>query len=152
MTKFELFKFIHVLAAIVWVGGAITSGIFGARLKNADPGHRLGYAKDMRFVAQFVFLPSALIAYVFGSLMVEEAAPLYDYEQTWITIGTIGIAVAFLTAATFLIPQIRKAIRLMESGDGPAAGAVIGRVTIVSRVVMLILVTVVWAMVTKPGL
>ena len=152
MTKVELYKFIHVLAATVWVGGAATSQVVALRLKNADPAHRLGFAKDMRFVSQWIFLPAALIAYVFGSLQVEEHFPVYDYDQLWIGIGTIGLAVSFLLGATFLIPQIRKAIRLMESGQGPAAGAAIRRVTIGSRIVVLILFVVVWAMIAKPGL
>jgi uncharacterized membrane protein len=151
MTTFETFKLIHVLAAMVWVGGAVTSQVFAARLKEADPAHRLGYARSMRFVSQWVFLPAAVVVYVFGSLAVEEFVP-YDYDQAWIGIGTIGILLSFLTAASFLVPQIRKAVRLMEAGQGPEAGAVIGRISIVSRIVVLILLVVVWAMVTKPGL
>lgn len=151
MTKVELYKFIHVLAATIWVGGAATSQVVALRLKHADPGHRLGFARDMRFVAQWIFLPSALIAYVFGSLMVEEF-PAYDYDQAWIGIGTAGLAFSFILAATFLVPQIRKAVRLMETGQGPAAGKAIRRVTLGSRLVVLVLFVVVWAMVTKPGL
>jgi putative copper export protein len=152
MDTFEVFKLIHVVFAMIWVGGSVLVGIFGFRLQNASPEHRLGFARDMRFVSTWVFLPSAVIVYLAGSLAVEEVRPLFDYEQTWIGIGTIGVLVAFLTGATFLAPQIRKAVKLMEAGQGPQAGAVIRRVTIVSRVIIVILLVVVWAMVTKPGL
>ena len=151
MTKFELFKFIHVVAAIVWLGGAIASQLVALRLKNAEPAHRLGYARTMRFVSTWIFLPAALIGYTMGELMIEEA-PAFNHEQAWITIGTIGLFVSFLTAATFMVPQIRKAVRLMEAGKGPEAGAVIRRVAIAARFVILIFLVVVWAMVTKPGL
>ena len=85
MSKFELYKFVHVIAATVWVGGAITAQLIGLRLKNAEPAHRLGFARDMRFVSQWIFLPAALIAYGFGSLMIEES-PNFGYEQAWVTI------------------------------------------------------------------
>lgn len=151
MSAFEGYKFVHVLAAIVWVGGAIAAQIMALRLKHAEPAHRLGFARDMRFVAQFMFLPAALIGYLTGELMIAEVAA-FDHEQAWISIGTIGFGVSFLIAAAFLVPQIRKAVRLMEGGQGPAAGAVIGRVSVVARIVIVILLVVVWAMVTKPGL
>jgi putative copper export protein len=151
MTKFEFYKFVHVVAAIIWVGGAIASQLVALRLKNAAPAHRLGFARTMRFVATWIFLPAALVGYLMGELMIEEA-PAFDHEQAWITIGTIGLFVSFLTAATFMVPQIRKAVRLMEAGKGPEAGAVIGRVSIAARIVIVIFLVVVWAMVAKPGL
>ncbi len=152
MEAFEVFKLIHIVFAMVWVGGAFLVGVMGFRLKNASPEHRLGFARDMRFISQWVFLPSAVIVYLAGSLALEEVRPLFDYDQTWISIGTLGVLIAFLTAATFLVPQIRKAVRLMEAGQGPEAGAVIRKITIVSRVVIVLLLVVVWAMVAKPGL
>lgn len=151
MTELEFYKFVHVLAAIVWVGGATLAQLFAVRMAKADPAHRLGFARDMRFVSQWIFLPSALVAFVFGSLMVERSAA-FDYEQAWIAIGLLGLFTAFVAAAAFLVPQIRKAIALMEAGRGPAAGAVIRRVSIVGRLVVVVLFVVVWAMVTKPGI
>jgi uncharacterized membrane protein len=151
MTKVELYTFVHVLSAIVWVGGAATSQLIALRLKRAEPAHRLGFARDMRFVSTWIFLPSALVAFFFGSLLVEEV-PAFGYDQAWLAIGNGGLGLAFLIAAGFLVPQIRKAVRLMESGDGAAAGAVMRRVGIVARIVVLVLFVVVWAMVAKPGL
>ena len=152
MEAFEVFKFIHMVFVMVWFGGGVLIGVLGARLKNAGPEHRLGFARDMRFVSSWIFLPSAVIVYLAGSLAVEEVRPLFDYDQTWIAIGTFGLLAAFVTGAAFLVPQVRKAVRLMEAGDGPGAGAVVGRITIVSRLVLLLLLVVIWAMVTKPGL
>lgn len=151
MSQVELYKFVHVVAAIVWVGGSITAQILALRLKAADPGHRLGFARDMRFVSQWIFLPAALIAFLFGSLMVEEV-DAFDYDQAWLIIGNAGLIIAFLTAAAFLVPQTRKVVRLMEAGRGPEAGTVIGRVSIVGRILVVVLIVVVWAMVAKPGL
>lgn len=151
MSKAELYTFIHVLAATVWAGGAATSQVVALRLKKAEPGHRLGFSRDMRFVAQWIFIPSAVIALLTGALLVEET-PAFGYDQAWLIIGNAGLAVALLIAAAYLLPNIRKAIRLMESGQGEAAGAVSRRVAIGARIVVLILVVTVWAMVTKPGL
>lgn len=151
MTELELYKFLHVLFAMVWVGGAALAAIIGLRMKQAAPGHRAGFARDMRFLGQWVFLPSALLTYLFGSLQVEEN-PGFGYEQTWIVIATACLGLVVLAAVTFTIPQVRKAVRLMEAGDGPGAGAAVRRVTMASRGMLVILLVAVWAMIFKPGL
>lgn len=151
MSKFEFYKFVHVVAATVWVGGSVAAQVIAWRLKSAEPAHRLGFARDMRFVSQWIFLPAALLAYLFGELMLSVSSS-FDHEQAWVTIGTAGFGITFLTAAAFLVPQTRKAIRLMESGQGPEAGRVMGRVATVARLLVVILIVVVWAMVAKPGL
>jgi uncharacterized membrane protein len=151
METFEVWKLVHVLAAMTWVGGAILAQVFALRLGNAAPEHRVRFAKDMAFVTTWVFLPASVVVFLAGSLALEEA-PGIDYDQTWIVIGLLGVLAGFIFIVTFAIPQTRKAIRLIEAGEGPAAGPVIGRVAMAGRVILVILLVVVWAMVVKPGL
>jgi uncharacterized membrane protein len=151
MEAFEVWKFIHILAAMTWVGGAVMAQVFAYRLKTAAPEHRLRFAKDMGFVTTWVFLPASIVIYLAGSLAVEEVRPAFDYDQAWIGIGTIGVILGFLFIVTFAIPQTRKAIRMIEAGEGPAAAPMIRRVSLSARVILVILLVVVWAMVVKPG-
>jgi uncharacterized membrane protein len=151
VTLFDWLKLIHVLAAIVWLGGALVTGVLVLRLKLAEPGHRLGFARDLAFVGERVYAPAAVVSLVFGVWMVLDR-DAYEFSQAWILIGLIGLLVTAALATGFMIPQTKKAIGYMESGNGPAAGAVIRKVGVVSRLATLILLVALWAMVFKPGL
>ena len=150
MTKFEVFKFLHVTAAIIWVGGAILGAFFTERAKKAEPAHRLGIVRDMEFVSRRMFAPAAMAALLFGVLMVLEA-DVIDFDQTWIILGSGGIVVSTILGLGYLGPQAKKLAAELAAGDAAAGG----RLTAISRVAQLdlfVLLVVVWAMVAKPGL
>jgi len=151
VTLFDTLKLIHVLAGIVWLGGGIMTQVLALRMKTAEPPHRLGFARDMVYAGQRVFLPAAAVSLVFGVWMVLDAEA-FEFSQAWILIGLIGLAITASVAAAFIIPQTKKAVSLIESGNGPTAGAIIGKVTRYVRINLLILAVVAWAMVFKPGL
>ncbi|HSM01509.1 MAG TPA: DUF2269 family protein [Acidimicrobiia bacterium] len=146
---FETYKFIHVLAAIVWVGGSIMAQFFAARLSSAEPPHRLGFARDLRFASTRVLVPSGIIVFFAGSLMIEEGVG-FEYADTFVAIGLLAVFVSLGIAIGFLIPATKRAINLMTSGQGPAAGVLIKKVTWTARFVILVMLVAVWAMVVKP--
>jgi uncharacterized membrane protein len=148
VTLFEWLKWIHVLAAIVWLGGALITQLYVLRLKTAEPAHRLGFARDLLFAGQWVYVPAATVSLVFGVWMVLDRSA-FTFEQTWII---IGLAAAAGIATGFIIPQTRRAIAFMEAGQGPQAGATIKKVGIAARLGTVILLVVLWDMVFKPGL
>lgn len=151
MGLYDTLNLVHVLASIVWLGGALVTQAYIIRMKTAEPGHRLGFARDVAFVGQWIYTPAALVVLVLGFWMVVDR-DAYDFSQAWILIGLLGLIAAVGLANAVIIPQTRKAIGLMEAGNGPAAGAVIRTVGMVSRLTTAILVVAVWAMVFKPGL
>ena len=145
---FETYKFLHVLAAIVWVGGSIMAQFYAARLASAEPPHRLGFARDLRFASTRVLVPSGFVVLLAGSLMIGEGVG--DWDDTFVVIGLTAVGVSLATALGFLVPATSRAIRLMTSGQGPAAGALIRKVTWTARFVILVMLVAVWAMVVKP--
>jgi uncharacterized membrane protein len=147
---FETYKFIHVLAALIWVGGSIMAQFFAARLSSADPAHRLGFAHDLRFASTRILVPAGIVVLLAGSLMVEANAG-FEYEDPFIAIGFLAVIVSLATALAFLIPATGRAIKLMKSGQGPAAGALIRKVALTARFVIVVMLVAVWAMVVKPG-
>lgn len=146
---FEAYKLIHVLAALIWVGGSIMAQFFAARLSSAEPAHRLGFARDLRFASTRIFVPSAIVVFLAGSLMIEEGLG-FEYADPFVVIGLITVAVSLATALGFLIPATSRAIKLMTSGQGPAAGALIRKIAWTARFVILLMLIAVWAMVVKP--
>lgn len=152
MTAFEFAKFLHVLAAVVWVGGAFLIVATGFRMGSADPAHRIGFARDAVFLGRWVFLPAILVALGAGIWMVIDADPAFTFSQGWITVGLSALVVSGGIGTGFIIPQTRAAIGLAESGDGPGAAAVMRRVAIAGRINLAVLLVAVWTMVVKPGL
>ncbi len=150
MSKHELFKFFHVTAVIIWVGGGVLGTIFTERAKKAEPAHKLGIVRDMEFVARSVFAPASMVALLFGILMVLEADAL-EFQQAWISIGIGGLVVSMILGMGYLAPQAKKLISELVAED-PAAE---GRLNAISRVALadlVILLAVVGVMIVKPGL
>lgn len=150
MTLSETYKLIHILAAIVWVGGGTLMLIFTWRSLAADREHRLGYARDVKVLSNRVFAPASMVALLFGLLMVFEI-DAFELSQAWILIGIIGLAASVVLGIAFFGPQTNRLVSEIEQNDPKAEGR-LGLIAKVSVLDMTILYVVVWAMVFKPGL
>jgi uncharacterized membrane protein len=143
--------FIHIAAAMVWVGGGFVAAVIATRMKTADPAHRLGFARLMRWASMGLFMPAALVVLAAGVWMVLDSN-VYGFDQAWISIGLGVIAITAVMGPFFFKPTTERGIAAMEAGDGPAAGAAMRRLGLGSRALLVLEFVVVWAMIVKPGL
>lgn len=148
MTLFETLKFLHVIAAIVWLGGGILQTILVWRVRRADHSHRLGLARDMKALGDKMFGAATLAVLLFGVWMVLER-PAFAFGDTWIVIGLVGILISGAIGGVFFAPQGKVLLGKLESGE--AADAVLRNISRVALIDQAILLVVVWAMVAKPG-
>src|SRR4051794_4228187 len=64
---YSTWKSLHVLMAIVWIGGALMIQLFAFRvLKENDPGRMAAFTRDVEFLGMRTFVPSSLILVVLG--------------------------------------------------------------------------------------
>ena len=150
METFEIYKFLHVTMAIIWVGGGIFSTILVHRARTASEAHRLGIVTDMESVSNRVFAPAAVLTLLFGVLMVLDADAI-EFSQTWIIIGLSAIGVSIVLGTGILGPQSGKLMSELKAGDAAALDR-LRRISLVGYVDLVVLLIAVWAMVTKPGL
>ena len=147
-----MLKTIHVLFAVIWVGGAATTQILATRLSTAnEPARMAAFAKDIEFVGTRVFMPSSIVVLGAGIWMVATSG--WNFTDLWIILGLVGIAFSAIVGAAFLGPESGRIGRLIES-RGPEDGEVVARmkrIFTVSRVELVILLLVVINMVVKPG-
>lgn len=149
---YETLKFIHVLMAIVWVGGGVLIQLLALRaVRSKEPGRLAAFSGDAEWVGLRVFMPASLLALVTGIWAAADAD--IDFGQAWISIGFLGVLVSFFVGMGFLGPESGRIKALVQDRgpDDPAVRQRVRRIMAVSRIELLVLVVVVWAMVAKPG-
>jgi hypothetical protein len=150
VSTYQWYLMVHILMAVVWVGGAHMIQLFSARiLKGGDPVRLAAFAKDASWIGSHIFAPASLILLIFGFLLVEEADIGYPF---WIIFGLAVFAFSFFSGALFLGPESGRIGKLIEE-RGASDGEVqrrIKRILVYSRFELLLLVLVVVDMAIKP--
>jgi hypothetical protein len=144
--------FIHIFAAIIWVGGAFTFQLRIAELRKAnDTAGFLQLGQDAERIGQRVFMPASIVVLLAGIAMVWYS-PAYSFKL-WIALALVGIVATSLVGALYLGPQGGKFAKLaQERGvEDPGVVAARDRLILVSRIDYAVLVLIVLDMVFKPG-
>ena len=153
MSYYEVLLFGHVLAAMVWVGGDLMIQMFYLRARVAGPEAIAQFAKDVEWIGLRVLNVASLLVVVFGVLLVIEV-DAYAFSQLWISAALAMFAVSAITGAGFLGPESGRIAKLSEE-RGPTDPDVqrrIGRILLISRIELVLLILIVLDMVVKPGL
>jgi uncharacterized membrane protein len=151
VTSYEVWKTIHVLAAVVWVGGALMLNILAElALRSPLPGRKAEFARHAERVGLRLFAPTGLILVIVGFVLVHQGD--WGYEP-WIVVALVAYALSFLTGLLFIGPESGRIGKLIETeGDAsPAVVARISRIFLISRIELVILFLIVVDMVIKPG-
>ena len=140
---------IHILCAVIWVGGAFTTQMHAIRAQRGGAVPIAAFARDSEFVGMRVFLPASLILLATGIWLISRDVFTLDQWNVW---GLIVIGLSIVTGAGFLGPESGRIGQLMtERGpDDPEAVRRLDRLFLVSRVELLLLISVVLVMALKP--
>ena len=151
MTSYELWLFLHISAAIVWIGGGFVGQVFGVLAKRSgDPARSAGFGQDMAFVALKVFLPASLVLVATGALLTTDGN--WSWTEPFVLIGLLGWIAAAGLAFSYITPQMgRLGAQIAAEGPSPELGAKIDRLVLLGRLLLLALFVVVLVMVVKPG-
>jgi uncharacterized membrane protein len=146
-----VFKTIHVLAAIIWLGGGAMITLLAWRAQRArDTPQLLQIGKQAEWLSTRVFVPASLTVFVMGVILMHKAG--FGYDHFWTLFGVIAWAVSFVVGAAFLGPQTGKLAKLMET-RGPEDPAVASRLDViinVARADVVLVLLVAADMVAKP--
>ena len=152
LTVFSALKFLHVVAAIIWVGGVITTTLLNLRLaRTRDTAAMAALSNVGVFVGQWVFGPAAVLTLLAGIATALTAG--FPMRSLWIIWGFAAILLSILLGAT-LIRNTTGRIATLASGsnsDGAQLAALQGRLSMLNALNILLLLSAVWAMVAKPG-
>ncbi len=153
MNLYTTLVFVHVLMAIVWVGGVLVTQVYVVLASRAeDPTRRTRLFGDISWIGLHVFTPAAFVLVVAGVSMVL-LSDAWAFSQTWIWVSLSVYVLSLGVGVTFIGPENGRIAALAEQ-RGPTDPEVVrrsARLLTVFRSEALLLIIVVWMMVAKPG-
>jgi len=149
---YNTLKFFHVLAAITWVGSSIYAQVLATKVMGEnDAEHLVRTAKDVADLGKRLITPAAIAVLVLGIWIVAVSA--WNFTDTWVLLGLLGIGLTIATGAGFIGPESERIAKLGEerTPTDPELQRRIRRIFTVSRIDLVVLILVVADMVFKPG-
>jgi len=151
-TLYDWLLFLHVLAAMVWLGGLVTLTAFGIRtLRSGQPDAVGRFVGSLPVIGPIVLAPASLSVVGFGIWLVLDT-DAWDFGQTWVWLALVLFGGAFVIGAAFLSRAAIGAQRAVDAGDDDGAARQLRRWAVGSGTIVLLLVVAAWDMVFKPGL
>lgn len=148
---YATWKALHVLMAIVWIGGALMIQLFAFRiLKEREPRRIAEFTKDVELIGMRTFIPASLILVVLGFVLMHEAHWAWRF---WAIFALVIWALSFLSGAFYLGPESGRIGKLIDERGGVDAEIQrrIERILFHSRVEVVLIALVAMDMVLKPG-
>jgi uncharacterized membrane protein len=149
---YALFKFVHIVAVVVWIGGLLTIGVLNARFARRENTAALAaMARHSRFIATSVSGPAAGIALIAGVAMMTVAGLGFELWLVW---GMTVMALSMTLGGTLLRRAgAELSERLPTSAPGDARiGALERRLATASALNIALLLSAIAMMVFKPTL
>jgi uncharacterized membrane protein len=145
------FKTVHVLAAVLWVGGGTLLTVLAITAeRDLDPARLLGVARQAEWAAR-IFIPSSFTVLAMGIAMTMNGD--LDWGQFWLVFGLIAWAISTAIGVGFLTPRIKQLNELIqERGErDPAVQAAVQPVLLAARIDIALLLLIVIDMTVKPS-
>jgi uncharacterized membrane protein len=148
---YQVLLYVHVVCAVIWVGGAFFSQVLALRVeRSTDPADLPKFGRNMEFLGLRVFLPAAILLFLAGAVMV---AQQWGFGQTWVAVSMGLWILSVIAGAIYVGPRTKKIAELFEA-EGPtsvAARALLSRIFLVSRLELVSFAIIIALMVFKPG-
>ena len=151
---YDVLLFVHILAAIIWVGGAVMFNVFGTRAaRSGDPQRAAAITRDIEWVGQRIIAPTSLVLLAMGLIMVR-VNDAWTIGQAWIILALVGFGLTFLAGILFFGPESGRIAKGIEErgAEDPDVQRRIRRLIATSRFDLVLLALIVADMVFKPGL
>jgi uncharacterized membrane protein len=149
---YDWLLFAHILAAMVWLGGAVLLSVLAIRVaRDGEPGAVGRVVASLRVIGPLVLAPATIAVVGFGVwLMLDTSA--WDFGQFWIQLGLALYAVALVIGAAHQSRTAIAAERAADLGDYDEARRQLALWSWGYWAIVALPVVETWDMTTKPGL
>ncbi len=151
LSWYNVLKFVHVTAVIVWVGGVVVLGVVGERLAKEPNGAALRVlGAESELFGRSIQGPAVGLALLSGLAMMG----LVRAAHFWMVWGLVALVVSMALDGAVVRRASRQVVELAsaESPDETRLAAVRQRLRVGTWINVLILVSTVFVMVVKPTL
>ena len=149
-TWYLVFKFIHILAAIIAVGANITYGVWGARGR-AEPAHQGFAIKGIQFLDNRIANPAYGVLFLTGLVMVFMGNWGF---QLWVIVAIVLFVAIAVIGFAYFTPLVKRQLALLDAGDtsSPEFERLARRNAMIGPILGLLVVIILVMMVFKPVL
>jgi uncharacterized membrane protein len=148
---YELIKYVHVVCAIIWVGGAFFAQLLALRAsRSSDPSDLPRIGESIGYLGGRVFLPASILLFVAGIILVSQR---WAFSSVWVSVSMALWLVSALVGALYLGPRSAK-VGALFAAEGPTSVAgreTLNKLFLVSRLELVSFAIIVFMMVVKPG-
>jgi uncharacterized membrane protein len=151
-TGYDWLLFGHILAAMVWLGGATLLGAMAiVVLRAGEPEAVARFVGTLRVIGPLVLAPATIGLVALGVWLVLDS-PAWGFGQLWVKLALGIFAAAFVLGAAHQSRAAINAERAVARGDHDAALRQLARWSRGYAAIILLLIAATWDMVFKPGL
>ena len=155
LTWYEWFKTLHVLAAVIWVGGGTTLVVYALlTMRQNDPAEMASFARKAGLIGERFYAPMSFVVLAFGFGLMENSASPWTYDQFFVIFALVGWGISAATGMFFLGPEAKRLGKLMPTRppEDPEIQVRIRRILVISRLDVVLLIAIVLVMTAKPWL
>jgi putative copper export protein len=151
MSRYEILLFLHLTAAIVWVGSNVLLQILATMTERAKDD--VTFAKLFSYSAELapkLFVPAGLLTVLFGIGMVADGP--WSFDMLWLVLALVGFAGAFGVGIAVFKPEAERIAAMIERDGGMTAEstAAARRFVTMTRFDLVVLFVIVFDMAVKP--
>jgi uncharacterized membrane protein len=150
--SYEIYKALHVLAIVIWVGGDVTLTTLGIVFERRRDGETLAaIGKVGAWIGVHVYTPALFAAFAFGVALIEKGG--LGWGTFWIDFALAGWAIASCVGVGFVGPELGR-IDHAAQAHGPDSAEVqrrVRRLFTVFRFDTALLILIVIDMTAKPS-
>jgi uncharacterized membrane protein len=151
MSTYSVLLFVHIVCAVIWVGGAFAIQLLAFLVSRT--GDQLELVRLMHYfelIGSRVFVPVATLLFIAGAAMTLQA---WSFGKTWIAVSVALWVLSAVAGALYLGPRAKRVGDLFNA-EGPssqAGQALMNRLFLVSRLELVSFAVIIALMVFKPG-
>jgi uncharacterized membrane protein len=148
---YAIFRVVHVLVAVFWVGGGVLLTVLGLKAEVSDDPNEIALlARWAAWTGERLFAPAGGVVLLMGIAMMINTN--WGWGKFWVVAGLIGYALTTAIGMAVLSPQAKRIAELSETKGttDPETQVAIRRILVIARFDVAVLLLVVADMVTKP--
>jgi uncharacterized membrane protein len=151
MSTYSVLLFVHIVCAVIWVGGAFALQLLALLVsRTGDQRELTRLLRYFELIGSRVFVPVAILLFIAGAAMTLQA---WSFGKTWIAVSVALWVLSAVAGALYLGPRAKRVGELFDA-EGPsseAGRALMDRLFLVSRLELGSFAVIIALMVFKPG-